>query len=148
MDEKEKGFNIGCIVFVVILVLGVFVYNVATSSKGELARGGRIVIGLGVLAVAGYIINEWPNIKKTETVSKIYNYFKDDDDDWETDRRAKEKDDFSWKGCLGIVVGLFLLGLVINVLTSFTELNVAVGVLFCAAAAVATGLLIYYITKG
>lgn len=127
-DEK-KGSNIGCLIVVVLFVIGSLALTFMKTSKEEFADMGYLIMSIAGLVVAYFILKRLGILGNSNTSS-------------EPDSGDGDNKSFL-KGCL-IVLGILLFfGIVACLFSSSMELNYIVGVVVVVAFAIFLGVLFY-----
>ena len=66
---KENEESNGCLIPIILLVLGSIIFTFATTSKEEIAQSGAIVIFYAVLGIGGYFVYKMLSNNRTESVN-------------------------------------------------------------------------------
>ncbi len=126
-NDKKKGSNIGCLIVVILFVIGSIAYGIYSTPYEEFSEFGACIMGVVGLVVAFFILKHFGVIKTS----------KDEDDS------GGEKNGCSFKTIL-IVLGILLFfGIMANLFSASTEINHTVGIVVLVALAVGIGILFY-----
>lgn len=132
--NDEKNNNTGCIVGIVLLVIGGLVYFFCTTSGEEIAEFGMLIMAGAGLAAAYFILKYLGIIKKNDSSSATTYEGKKDD---------AESNKFPVKGCLILVGIIAFFAAMVAIFTSSMELNYVIGIAAIVIVAVVIGLFMY-----
>ena len=137
METENQGTNWGCIIIVVLFVIGSLVFFFLDTSYEEISGIGFTVLGFGGV-VAGYFI-----------IKKLFGNKDEIERDYEQtiETPIDSSKDMNSKGCLkiflAITVCLAIIGGIVYALTSSESLNYVVGILVAIVLAIGIGFLFY-----
>ncbi len=136
--EKKESNNWGCIIVVILYIIGNIIYFVNHTSEADIAAfGGSILFFVGI-GVGYYILSKSSSSDNTIREEKVHE-----------EKNHKEKDneevksESSVKGCLvpiGVSIFILLMG---GIFSSSTSMNYTVGIIASIVLAVVIGLLAY-----
>ncbi len=128
-ENEKKGGNIGCLIVVILFVIGSLVVTFMTTSKEEFAEMGYFIMAIAGLVAAYFILKKVGILGSSDASSRPEN-------------EDSENKSFL-KGCL-IVLGLLLFfGIVAFLFSSSMEVNYIVGIIAVVAFALLLGILFY-----
>ncbi len=129
-DEK-KGGNIGCLIVVIIFVIGSIAYGINSHSYDEFAEIGAGIMVIAGLVAAYFILKYFGVLKEGGSSSSDESTYKG------------EKKGAGVKGCLAVLGVLLFFGLMAYLFSASTEVNHAVGIIVLVVVAVGLGILFY-----
>ena len=144
MSENKESKNNGCIVGIVLLVIGFLVYFFATESYESIAETGGVLLAIAGLAIVFYICKALFNNKSDNTNrSKTYSQNTTSTTTTSQTNCDDNSNKSSW-GCIckGLACMVATI-IVVDVLTSSFSINYAVGVAFIIILAIVIGIFIY-----
>ena len=128
-NDKNKGSNIGCLIVVILFVIGSLVVTFMKTSKEEFTEIGYFIMAIVGLVAAYFILKKVGVLGNSDASSQ-------------PETGDSENKSFL-KGCL-IVLGILLFfGVVAFLFSSSMELNYIVGIIAVVAFALLLGILFY-----
>lgn len=123
MEDNKENNNTGCIIFFVIVAIGVFVFSITNISKESLAETGQLIMLIVSIAIVWGLMKLFSNKKSSTSENHVTR----------NDRNQEKPNESENKGCIKgglIVIALIiLLAIIFNTIGNNFELNLVIGIL-------------------